>query len=67
LSASTVAALFMSVVSVVAGAVLIARSRKHLFSTIIGSVGYVGIGLIMRLASLIHGNITQFRLFEQIG
>lgn len=67
LSSSTVAALFMSVVSVVAGSALIARSRNHLASTLVASVGYVGIALFVRLFALVRGDIQQFRLFEQIG
>jgi hypothetical protein len=67
LSSSSVAALFMSVISVVAGSALIARSREHLRATLIASVGHIIIALIMRLAALVHGDITQFRLFEQIG
>lgn len=67
LSSSAVAALFMSVVSVIAGSALIARSRSHLPSTLVASIGYVGIGLFVRLFALIRGDIGQFRLFEQIG
>jgi hypothetical protein len=67
LSASSVAALFVSVLSVVAGAALVVRSKNHLTSTTVASLSYVGISLAIRLASLLHGDIAQFKMFEEIG
>ncbi len=67
LSASSVGAFLMSIVAVVAGAALVSRSRKHLTSAIIACFGYVGIAMIVRFAALLHGDIAQFRIFEEIG
>jgi len=67
LSASAVAALLMSVISVFFGATIVSRSQKHLTSTIIATFGYVGIAIVIRLASYVHGDIAQFAMFEQIG
>ena len=66
-SAGSVAALFVAVFSVVAGAAFVARSRSHLTSTAVAALSYVGISLVIRLVSLLRGDTAQFAIFEEIG
>ncbi len=67
LSASSVAALSMTIVCVIAGASLITRSRNHFVSTLVGAIGFLAIGVLIRFASLVQGDISQFKMFSRVG
>jgi hypothetical protein len=67
LSSSSVAAVFVAIVAVVAGATLVVRARGHLKATLVATAAYNGIALLIRLAALLRGDIAQFRVFADIG
>lgn len=67
IASSAVAAILMSVVSALSGAVLIARSRKQFISALVATLSYVGVSLFFRLTSLLQGDIGQLKIFNEVG